>query len=71
LVFIFINKVLLFLDRIHKKNPSGLDPIYSIFLCGTFLLVSFPPMFDTGESLEECEGDLFPVEKIVNREIAF
>jgi hypothetical protein len=61
----------LFLDRIHKKIPSGLDPIYSIFLCGTFLLVSFPPMFDMGESLEECEGDIFPVRKILNREITF
>jgi hypothetical protein len=71
LVFIVINRVILFLDRIHKKIPSGLDPIYSRFLCGTFLPVSFPPMFDMGESLEECEGDLFPVEKIVNREITF
>jgi hypothetical protein len=63
LVFIVINRVVLFLDRIHKKIPSGLDPIYSRFLCGTFLPVSFPPMFDMGESLEECEGDLFPVGK--------
>jgi hypothetical protein len=63
--------VVLFLDRIHKKIPSGLNPIYSRFLCRTFLLVSFPPMFDMGESLEECKGDLFPVRKIVNREITF
>jgi hypothetical protein len=48
-----------------------LGPIYSIFLCGTFLPVSFPPMFDMGESLEECEGDLFPVGKILNTEITF
>jgi hypothetical protein len=61
----------LFLDRIHKKIPSGLDPIYSRLLYGTFLPVSFPPMFDMGESLKEYEGDLFPVEKIVNREITF
>jgi hypothetical protein len=67
----FINRVILFLDRIHKKIPSGLSPIYSIFLCGTFLPVSFPPMFDMGESLEECECDLFPLEKIVNKEISF
>jgi hypothetical protein len=70
-VFIFINRVVLFLDRIHKNIPSGLSPIYSRFLCGTFLLVSFPPMFDMGDILEECEGDLFPVEKIVNKEITF
>jgi hypothetical protein len=61
----------LFLDCIHKKIPSGLGPIYSRFLGGTLLPVSFPPMFDMGESLEECEGDLFPVEKIVNREVTF
>jgi hypothetical protein len=68
-VFIVINKIIFFLDRIHKKIPSGLDPIYSRFLYGTFLLVSFPPMFDMGERLEECGGDLFPIEKIVNKEI--
>jgi hypothetical protein len=61
----------LFLDHIHKKIPGGLDPIYSRLLCGNFLLVSFPPMFDMGESLKECEGDIFPVEEIMNREITF
>jgi hypothetical protein len=71
LVIIVTNKVILFLDRIHKKIPSGLDPIYSRLLYGTFLPVSFPPMFDMGESLKECEGDLFPVRKIVNKEITF
>jgi hypothetical protein len=59
LVFIVINRIVLFFDCIHKKIPSGIDPIDSRFLCETFLPVSFPPMFDTGESLEECEGDLF------------
>jgi fucose permease len=53
LVFIIINKIVLFFDRIHKKIPSGLGPIYSIFLCGTLLTVIFPPIFDMGESLEE------------------
>jgi hypothetical protein len=71
LVVIVTNKVILLLDRIHKKFPSGLDPIYSGFLYGTFLLASFPPMFDMGESLKECKGDLFPVEKIMNKEIIF
>ena len=64
LVFIVINMIVLFFDHIQKKIPSGLDPIYSRFLYGTFLPVSFLPLFDMGESLEECEGDLFPVEKI-------
>jgi hypothetical protein len=71
LVLIVSNRVILFLYRIHKKNPSGLDPIYSRLLYGTFLPVIFPPMFDMGEIFKECEGDLFSVEKIVNREITF
>jgi len=45
--------VILLLDCIHKKIPSGIEPIYSRFLYGTFLPVSFPPMFDMGEILEE------------------
>jgi hypothetical protein len=71
LVLIVANRVILFLYRIHKKIPSGLDPIYSRLLCGTLLPISFPPMFDMGESFKECEGDIFSVGKIVNREITF
>jgi hypothetical protein len=69
LVFIVINKIVLFFDHIHQTILSGLGPIYSRFLCENFLPVSFPPMFDMGEILEECEGDIFPVGKILNREI--
>jgi hypothetical protein len=54
-----------------KKIPSGLGPIYSRLLCGTFLPVSFPPIFDMGESLKECEGDIFPIGEIMNKEITF
>jgi hypothetical protein len=53
LVLMVANKVILFLYRIHKKIPSGLDPIYSRLLHGIFLPVSFPPMFDMGESFKE------------------
>jgi hypothetical protein len=63
--------VILFLYHIHKKIPSGLDPIYSRLLYGTFLPVSFPLMFDMGESLNECEGDLFLMGEIMNKEITF
>jgi hypothetical protein len=63
--------VILFLDRIHTKILSGFDPIYSRLLCGTLLPISFPPMFDMGESLKECEVDLFPFGEIMNREITF
>ena len=69
LVLIVANRVILFLYRIHKKIPSGLDPIYFKLLCGTPLPVSFLPMFGMGESLKECEGDFFPVGEIMNREI--
>jgi hypothetical protein len=71
LVLIVANMVILFLYHIHKKIPSGLSPIYSRLLCGTLLPVIFPPMFDMREIFKECEGDLFFVEKIVNREITF
>jgi hypothetical protein len=71
LVLIVANRVILFLYYIHKKIPSGIDPIYSRLLCGTFLLLSFPPMFDMRERFKECEGDIFFVRKYVNREITF
>jgi hypothetical protein len=71
LVVIVTNKVILFIDHIHKKISSGFDPIYFRLLCGNFIPVSFPPMFDMGESLKECKGDIFPVGKIVNKEITF
>jgi hypothetical protein len=71
LVVIVSNRVTLFLDHIHKKIPSGIGPIYSRLLCRTLLPISFPPMFDMGGEFKECDGDLFPVGKIVNREITF
>jgi hypothetical protein len=71
LVLIVANRVILFLYRIHKKISIGIDPIYSRLLCGTFLPVIFPPMFDMREIFKECEGDLFFVGKLVNREITF
>ena len=71
LVVIVTNRVILFLDHIHKKIPSGLNPIYSRLLCGNFLSVSFPQIFDMGESFEECEGDSFLIGKILNRETTF
>jgi hypothetical protein len=71
LVIIVSHGVILFLDNIHKKIKSGLGPKYSKLLDATFLPVSFPPIFDMGESLEERKGDIFSVRKIVNREITF
>ena len=53
LVLIVANRVILFFYRIHKKIPGGIGPIYSRLLCGNFLPVSFPPMFDMRERFEE------------------
>jgi hypothetical protein len=74
LVIIFTNKVILFLDRIHTKKSQVASAPYipdSSMEILIFLPVSFPPMFDMGEFLKECEGDLLPVGKIVNREVTF
>ena len=71
LVLIVSNRIILFLYRIQKKIPSGIDTIYFKLLCGTLLPISFPPMFDMGESFKECEGDILFVEKYVNKEITF
>jgi hypothetical protein len=71
LVLIVANRVILFLYHIHKKIPSGIDPIYYRLLYENFIPVSFPTMFDMGESLKESEDDLFSFENIVNREITF
>jgi hypothetical protein len=71
LVFIAANMVILFLDDIYEIFPSGFDLEHSILLYGNFLTISFPPIFDMGETLKECEGDIFPVRKIVHREITF
>ena len=61
LISIVSNMVILFLDHIHKKIPSGIFRIYSKFLCGNFLPLSFPPMFDMEEIFKKCKGDLFIV----------
>jgi hypothetical protein len=71
LVLIDCNKVILFLYCIQGKIPSGLGPIYSKLLCGNFLPINFPRMFDMGEIFKECQGDLFSIGKIMNREITF
>jgi hypothetical protein len=53
LVLIVANRVILFLYHIHKKIPSGINPIFSRLLCGNFLPVRLPLMFDMRESFKE------------------
>jgi hypothetical protein len=71
LVVIVTNKLILFLEHIHKKISSGLDPVYSRLLRGTFVRVIFPLIFDMGDILKEHKGDRFHVEKIVDKETTF
>jgi hypothetical protein len=54
-----------------KKSQVGLDLKHSRLLCGIFLPVSLPPIFDMGDNLKERKGDLFPIEKFVDKEITF
>jgi hypothetical protein len=55
--------VIFFLNDIHKRVPSGFNPKHSRFLYGIFLTVIIPPMFDIGDNLKECKGDLFPYQR--------
>jgi hypothetical protein len=71
LVVVVSSRVILFLDGIHKRVPSGLIPKYSKLLYGFFLIVSLPPMFDMGDHLKAHNGDIFPIGKIMDREITF
>jgi hypothetical protein len=63
LVIIVFNRVILFLDGIHKKIPNGFSLKHSKLLCGIFLTVISPPNFDMGDILKERKGDIFHVEK--------
>jgi hypothetical protein len=47
------NNIILFLEWIHTKIPSGIEPKYSRLLYEIFIPVSFPPMFDMGYILKE------------------
>jgi hypothetical protein len=68
LVVIASNTVIFFLDEIHKRAPSGIDPKYSRFLYVFLMIVSLPPMLEMGDLINECKGDIFPIGKIVDKE---
>jgi hypothetical protein len=72
-VFIVIvsNRVILFLNDIHTKFPRGLGLKHSGLFYGILLTISLPPIFYMGENLKERKGDIFSIEKIVDREITF
>jgi hypothetical protein len=71
LVIVVSNRVILLLDYIQKRVPSGIGPKYSRLLCGVFITVSLPPMLDRRDILKEHKGDLFPTRKIMDKEITF
>jgi hypothetical protein len=71
LVIIDFNKVVLFLNIIPERIPSGCDHKYCRFLSFPFLTVSLPPILDMGDILKECKGNLFSIKKNMNRKIPF
>jgi hypothetical protein len=64
-LFIVVSKrVTLFLDDIHKRVPSGLNPKYFRLLCGVLLTLILPPMFDMGAALRSTKVIFSLLEKI-------
>jgi hypothetical protein len=61
----------LFLNSIPKRTPSGYDWKQCGFLHGLFLTLSIPPILDMGDNLKEHKGDVFSIEKIMDRKKPF
>jgi hypothetical protein len=67
LVIIASNRVVLFLNRISERIPSGGDRKYCIFVSvGPFLTTSFPPILDMGDNLKDHKGNILYIEKIMD-----
>jgi len=64
LVIIVYNRVMLFIDGIHKRVPGGISPKYLRLLYGFCLTVSLSPIFHMGDILQECKVDLFSIGKL-------
>jgi hypothetical protein len=71
LVLVASNKEVLFFNGILEGIPCGGNHKYCRFLYGPLLRVSLPLVLNMGDDLEECKSNLFPIEKIVDREIPF
>jgi hypothetical protein len=69
LVIIVSNMVEFLLEGINKGRPSGSCPKFHKLIFIISLTVTFPPTFDMGKGFKESEGDLFGVEKVLNRVI--
>jgi hypothetical protein len=66
LVLVDSNMVLLFFNGISEGILCRGNQKYSRFLWGPLLRVSVPPVLNTGDDLEECKSNLFPIGKIVD-----
>jgi hypothetical protein len=72
-VFVLIapHGIILFLDGVLKRIPSGCDQEQRGFPLALFLQVGFPPVLDMGACFKECKNNPFVVGKVMNREISF
>jgi hypothetical protein len=72
-VFVLIapHVIILFLDGVSKRIPSGCGREKRGFSLALFLQVGFPPVLDMGGGFEECKNNLFSIGKVMNREISF
>jgi hypothetical protein len=67
LVLIAPHGIILFLDGVSERIPSGYDREQEGFLLVLFLTVGFPLVLDMGGDFELCKNNLLPVEKVMNR----
>jgi hypothetical protein len=70
-VLIAAHGIILFLDGISERIPSGCVREQRGFPLSLLLRVGFPPFLDMGGGFEECENNPFSVEKFMKREISF
>jgi hypothetical protein len=71
-VFVLIapHGIILFLDGILERIPTGCIQEQRGFSLAFLLRVGFPPVLDMGGGFEECKNNIFLVGKVMNREIS-
>jgi hypothetical protein len=63
--------IILFLDGVSERIPSGCGREQRGFPLALLLQVCFPPVLDMGGDFEECGNNPFSVGKLMNQEIFF
>jgi hypothetical protein len=58
--------IILFLDGVSKRIPSGCGREQRGFSLALLLRVGFPPVLDMGGGFEECKINLFSIKKLMN-----